>query len=63
MCIRDRRKGVLVFQNSRAHKDFSDPNVRRLMQELEVDFFMLDKSREEIVEKYYSNEAGGQVNG
>ncbi|HHT71060.1 MAG: hypothetical protein WAO22_09105 [bacterium] len=57
------RKGVLVFKNSRAHKDFSDPNVRRLMQELEVDFFMLDKSREEIVEKYYSNEAGGQVNG
>lgn len=47
------RKGVLVFKNSRAYKDFSDHEIRLLMRELEVDFFVLDEGGEKIVEKHY----------
>ena len=47
------RKGVLIFKNSRAYKDFSDRKIRLLMRELEVDYFVLDESLGEIVETHY----------
>jgi hypothetical protein len=50
------RKGVLIFKNSRAHTDFTDHKIRLLMRELEVDFFVLNKDADEILETHYFNE-------